>query len=120
MLAQTNETHALLVHSIIKEIETRNRGSNADSGQSETTSLKSAYRAIENIRRMTTEYQSMRDGMLLPFEALSKFIKDIFAERGIKITENIHLGGSGERIESDLLSAGEKQILSFLVYNAFF
>ncbi len=116
--AQTNNEHARLIGAIIREIDVQNRsGSNRNRLESEH--LSAAYKAIENIRRMTTEYRTKQERMLLPFETLSSFIRDVFAGRGITITDNIHLGGDRERIGSDLLSAGEKHILSFLVYNAF-
>ena len=47
----------------------------------------------------------------------------VFKDYGIRITENITLGHSTESISnaifSNKLSAGEKQMLSFLCYNAF-
>ena len=43
----------------------------------------------------------------------------ILKHRGIKVTEAITFGEAAESITSDKLSAGEKQMLSFLCYNAF-
>ena len=58
--------------------------------------------------------------MLRPFSVLGERIRDIFQYSGIRLTAaRITLGEVKEAIESDKLSAGEKQMLSFLCYNTF-
>ncbi len=54
---------------------------------------------------------------LKPFNVLEKLIKKIFHEKGIKM-KTIDFGNKN-LISSDKLSAGEKQMLSFLCYNTF-
>ncbi|MFT3883374.1 MAG: AAA family ATPase [Gemmatales bacterium] len=54
-----------------------------------------------------------------PFTVLSKLIERIFQYKGIKVSGPVTLGQTKEAIASELLSAGEKQMLSFLCYNAF-
>ena len=43
----------------------------------------------------------------------------MFEYKGIKLADPVTLGEAREAIASDILSAGEKQMLSFLCYNAF-
>ena len=57
--------------------------------------------------------------MLRPFSVLSERIGDILEYKGIRLNEEITLGDENGAIEADKLSAGEKQMLSFLCYNAF-
>ncbi len=57
--------------------------------------------------------------MLRPFTVLSELISRIFQHKGIQLAGPVTLGEAHEAINSDVLSAGEKQMLSFLCYNAF-
>ena len=50
---------------------------------------------------------------------LSERTRDILQYKGIRINEAITLGEEDGAVESDKLSAGEKQMLSFLCYNTF-
>jgi predicted ATPase len=43
----------------------------------------------------------------------------VFQYKGIKLSDPVTLGEAREAIASEVLSAGEKQMLSFLCYNAF-
>ena len=49
-------------------------------------------------------------------DMLSKFLK----EKSIKIDSSFAIGEMNNAVDADLLSAGEKQVLSFLAYNAFY
>lgn len=59
-----------------------------------------------------------RNNKLKPFTILSDLIMRIFQKKGIAM-EGIVLGDVHNAIASDKLSAGEKQMLSFLCYNTF-
>lgn len=59
-----------------------------------------------------------RNSKLKPFTILSDLIMRIFQKKGIAM-EGIVLGDVHNAIASDKLSAGEKQMLSFLCYNTF-
>ena len=54
-----------------------------------------------------------------PFSVLEERIRDILQHKGIRVTAGVTLGEEDEAIESDKLSAGEKQMLSFWCYNTF-
>ena len=114
---KTNEQHSSLVNKIISEID--QSSSNKPSPEAEAKKLLNANRAIDNIKQMTTEYRIRQEDLLSPFSRLSEFIDEIFKEKSISITSSLGLGLSENRILSSMLSAGEKQMLSFLVYNIF-
>ncbi|ATB34095.1 hypothetical protein MEBOL_007596 [Melittangium boletus DSM 14713] len=85
----------------------------------ETSKLGEATQILELIQTIVTEHKERQELFLRPFSALSDLIKKIFQHKGIKVTSHLTLGEAGEAISSDALSAGEKQMLSFLAYNAF-
>jgi predicted ATPase len=109
----TNLAHSKLVGSIIKDIDNLDV---TDFGQK----LDAALDVIHRIRDITQEFKINQEHILAPFSALSDTISKLFVDKRIKITESVFLGDELESIPSDMLSAGEKQVLSFLVYNAFY
>lgn len=77
---------------------------------------------LKGIQERVREVAEERDDLLRPFSVLDKRIPDIFLYDGIRVTPGIVLGEEteeNEAIASDKLSAGEKQMLSFLCYNTF-
>lgn len=62
--------------------------------------------------------EQKRDEAMKPFTALEELILKIFHKKGIEL-DMITFGDSINAISSDKLSAGEKQMLSFLCYNTF-
>lgn len=76
--------------------------------------------SLEDIRNIVKENDTKRNDILRPFFVLSGLVNKIFKEKSIKISNNLEIGEAKEAIFSDKLSAGEKQMLSFLCYNFFF
>lgn len=62
--------------------------------------------------------ESQRELLLKPYTTLSELITTIFQHKGINLS-NLTLGEVNNAISSEKLSAGEKQMLSFICYNAF-
>lgn len=62
--------------------------------------------------------ENQRVLILKPYTTLSDLITTIFQHKGINLS-NLTLGEVNNAISSDKLSAGEKQMLSFICYNAF-
>lgn len=62
--------------------------------------------------------ENQRELLLKPYTTLSELITTIFQYKGINLS-NLTLGEVNNAISSDKLSAGEKQMLSFICYNAF-
>lgn len=63
--------------------------------------------------------EQAKDVLFQPFTTLNKLIDTLFKDKGVAITDNVSVGNPKNRLSPDKLSSGEKQILSFLVYNAF-
>ena len=103
----------------------------------ETQGAQDAIPVLEEIRESVDQAIQKREDLLKPFSVLANLTQEILkyeeisiAERftasesieGITLgkgTEGIALGVTSEAISSDKLSSGEKQMLSFLSYNAF-
>jgi predicted ATP-binding protein involved in virulence len=66
------------------------------------------------------EVQLLNRNTMAPFDALEKLVRRIFRSRSIHISGDLSFGDAANAIGSEYLSAGEKQMLSFLCYNAFF
>jgi predicted ATP-binding protein involved in virulence len=75
----------------------------------------------ETLKEIQTDIEKMeeeRESLLKPYTTLSNLITSIFQHKGINLS-NLTLGEVNNAISSDKLSAGEKQMLSFICYNAF-
>ena len=77
-----------------------------------------AETALDNIKSMIEKMDNMREAELAQFNAIRTLVLRIFRHSGIQVGR-LSLGDALESISSDSLSAGEKQMLSFLCYNAF-
>jgi len=79
--------------------------------------------ALEEIQKEVSRVNSEIDSLLNPFTVIGQHINTLFRYKGIQITDSLILGeneNGDDVISSDKLSAGEKQLLSFLCYNAFY
>ncbi|WP_375241199.1 AAA family ATPase [Polaribacter sp.] len=73
------------------------------------------------LKEIQVDIEKMEDErieLLKPYTTLSELITTIFQHKGINL-KNLTLGEVNNAISSDKLSAGEKQMLSFICYNAF-
>jgi predicted ATP-binding protein involved in virulence len=73
---------------------------------------------LAEIQKDIETMESSREQLLKPYTTLSELITTIFQHKGINLS-NLTLGEVNNAISSDKLSAGEKQMLSFICYNAF-
>jgi predicted ATPase len=112
---QTNELHANLSAYITDTISRYE----LKAAHPSVKTIRSATSTLRRIQKRVRDVSEVRRAALRPFDVLSEVIEDVFKHRGITITESVVLGQSAEAIASDVLSAGEKQMLSFLCYNAF-
>ena len=128
-----SKLHTKLSQEITKKIKDYS-GNKTSSG---TQIPQDANPVLENIQRSVEQATQKREILLKPFSVLANLTQEIlkyqqigvaeqFASRerteGITLgkgTEGITLGVTNEAIASEKLSAGEKQMLSFLCYNAF-
>jgi len=73
---------------------------------------------LEEIQEDIENMELQRELLLKPYTTLSNLITTIFQHKGINLS-NLTLGEVNNAISSEKLSAGEKQMLSFICYNAF-
>jgi predicted ATP-binding protein involved in virulence len=109
----TNALHSRLSANIISRI---NVYTDARDISPSTSSPDSVLKEIEH---QVAEVSRERNELLKPFSLLSEITNRVF-NKSIRITDSIVLGNADDAILSDKLSAGEKQMLSFLCYNAFY
>ncbi len=103
----------------------------------ETQTSQKAHEVLEDIQKRVDQVTAERETLLRPFSVLSDLTRNILEYQAVHVTghvahsediegitlsegtEGIALGLTKEAISSDKLSSGEKQMLSFLCYNAF-
>ena len=103
----------------------------------ETQTSQKAHEVLEDIQKRVDQVTAERETLLKPFSVLSDLTRNILEYQAVHVTghvvrsediegitlgegtEGIALGLTKEAISSDKLSSGEKQMLSFLCYNAF-
>lgn len=101
---------------VIDKIKNYQRDSNVDK-----LSLASrAENVIDNIRLMIERMDKERDTIMIPLDAVREVVERLFQHSGIKLGARLSFGDAATAVNSDLLSAGEKQMLSFICYNAFY
>ena len=103
---KTNELHAKLSRDITQKISERKPSDDP-------------IPIMDSIQERVEVVNREQDALLRPFSVLGERIRDIFQYEGIRLTSRITLGEVKEAIESNKLSAGEQQLLSFLCYNIF-
>ncbi len=77
---------------------------------------------LKEVKQQIEELQQKKDLKMQPFTYLKKALQKFFKDKNVNIgnVETLSLGNPELGINSNLLSAGEKQVLSFFVYNAFY
>ena len=78
-----------------------------------------AVETLESIRTLIERVDVQRERIMAPMLAVQTLGAKIFKHKGIQINRRVGFGDTVNAISSDLLSAGEKQMLSFICYNAF-
>jgi predicted ATPase len=75
---------------------------------------------IDQIRRKIEYMEINRETTMAPIAAVGSLVERLFRNTGIKFGPRLSFGDAASAINSDALSAGEKQMLSFICYNAFY
>ncbi len=99
---------------VINKIKTYER----EAGDAEN--LDSANKLLDEIRTEIEGMEASREEIMRPLEAVRMLARQIFRHSGIKLGRNLSFGDAAGAVNSDALSAGEKQMLSFIAYNAFY
>jgi predicted ATPase len=88
--------------------------------QSDANQLGTANRLLDDIRLQIEGMEGSREAIMRPLEAVRSLAMRLFRHSGIKLGKSLSFGDAANAINSDALSAGEKQMLSFIAYNAFY
>lgn len=81
---------------------------------------KNARQILLSIEKEVRDVDAKRESILAPFNILSDLIKHVYKDKGIRFSRSWTLGNTNVALMANQLSAGEKQMLGFLCYNAFF
>lgn len=82
--------------------------------------LNSANLVLDEIKAKVEDMEVVRSDIMTPFDELRRVVERLFKHVGIRIDARLNFGDTASAVHSDDLSAGEKQLLSFLCYNAFY
>lgn len=93
---------------------------NFKSGAADKPELKKATNLIDQIRAQIEGMEGKREEIMNPMEGVRRMVSTLFKHSGIKFGTRLNFGEAAGAVNSDVLSAGEKQMLSFICYNAFY
>ncbi|UOR09352.1 AAA family ATPase [Qipengyuania flava] len=82
--------------------------------------LNNADEVIQRIRKAIEAVDDNRVKLMRPLNAVQDLVIELFDHRGISFANKYSFGERAEAVLSENLSAGEKQMLSFICYNAFY
>ncbi len=74
---------------------------------------------LSETRAEIEKIEEFRSKTMLPLDAVRALVERLFQHSGISFGKRLSFGDAAEAVNSDVLSAGEKQMLSFICYNAF-
>jgi predicted ATP-binding protein involved in virulence len=93
---------------------------NDDPNYSDITLMpETAEEVLDSIKQRVETNNTEIDKLWSPLKAVEQVIQQLFNQKSIKLSSNITFGDAASAVGSDSLSAGEKQMLSFICYNAF-
>lgn len=90
------------------------------SDSSDGDQLDAATRTLDEIRQQIESMEGERETIMRPLEAVRVLAMKLFKHSGIRLGKTLSFGDAAGAVNSDALSAGEKQMLSFIAYNAFY
>ncbi|MFV5594355.1 AAA family ATPase [Acinetobacter junii] len=111
----SNEIQKDQAEKIIKSISSFSKDENNKKDE-----LGEAIKLIDNIKTQIEFTEKLRNDAMKPLLEVQNVVKKIFKKSGIEFTKKITFGDAATAIKSNMLSAGEKQMLSFICYNAFY
>ena len=79
-----------------------------------------AKAALASIRRSILEAEEKQADLFSSFDKMKEMIANFIDDKAVRINNTICFGDTDRMVGADNLSAGEKQVLSFLAYNAFY
>lgn len=109
---EINAFHGKVSRSVIEKIKKYEYGK-------ETSLPQKADELLSETRAEIEKIEEFRSKTMLPLDAVRRLVEKLFKHSGITFGKRLSFGDAAEAVNSDVLSAGEKQMLSFICYNAF-
>ena len=111
---ESNEFQANASQEIIQKIKSsKSRGDFTDQLANATGTLEEVISRIEQMEKD-------RQLIMKPMDEVRELVERLFKHTGIKFGSRMSFGDAANAVNSDALSSGEKQMLSFVCYNAFY
>jgi AAA15 family ATPase/GTPase len=85
----------------------------------EVKNFEEATSLLGDVRYAIERMEVDRETIMKPMGAIQELVTKLIGHTGIKFGSKISFGDAATAVNSDVLSAGEKQMLSFVCYNAF-
>ncbi|UGY10185.1 AAA family ATPase [Phyllobacterium pellucidum] len=122
--ADLSETYNRFQQQTSQEIISRIRDYKTDKidvvASADEEKIETANSVIDEIRNKIEIMEARRGEIMTPIEGVRILVEKLFKHTGIKIGTRLSFGDAASAVSSDALSAGEKQMLSFICYNAFY
>ncbi|PPU31522.1 hypothetical protein XarbCFBP7604_19255 [Xanthomonas arboricola] len=118
---ELSEQYNALQQKTSQEVIKRIRDFKSDKDEQSGTHLQldAANRVLDEVRQQVESVEGSREIIMRPIEAVRELVMRLFKHSGIQLGK-ISFGEAAGAVNSDFLSAGEKQMLSFIAYNAFY
>lgn len=113
-----SESYNSLQRSMSQEIVDTIRQRKPSTG--DKSELNEANDLLDSIRSKIESVEANRESIMAPIEAIQNTVKMMFRHSGIKFSERLSFGDAALAVNSESLSAGEKQMLSFISYNGLY
>jgi len=107
---ESDQLRAAMSSEIIETIKSFEKTGEGEDGD------RNADDVLKSIRQRIESVEESRTHVMRPIGEVQRVVRKIFRHKGIKLGR-LSFGDAAQAINSDLLSAGEKQMLSFLSYN---
>jgi energy-coupling factor transporter ATP-binding protein EcfA2 len=86
----------------------------------ESKQLETATAVLDEVRSHIESMENDRKAIMAPLDEIRALVERLFQHTGITFSAKMSFGDAANAVNSDSLSAGEKQMLSFVCYNAFY
>jgi predicted ATP-dependent endonuclease of OLD family len=86
----------------------------------DVTQINKANEVLDEIRTLVEKMDIQRSKIMTPIEEMRTVVEGLFKHTGIEFDKRLSFGDAASAVNSTALSAGEKQMLSFVCYNAFY
>ncbi|MXQ13976.1 AAA family ATPase [Microvirga makkahensis] len=116
----SNNLQKINSENIIEQIKAYKRDNYLEGKENIKEHSARAEEVIDSIRSVIENMDRERAAILAPLDAVRALVEKLFQHSGIRLGARLSFGDAANAVSSEALSAGEKQMLSFICYNAFY